>query len=228
MRPDGKEETRLYLIRHGEAFGNVNRVFQGRLDGDLSENGRKQLERLAARFDGIALDAVYASPLQRAQKTAQAVAHGLPIKTEPLLAEIDGGCWEGQPWTELPERFPVESEHWGKRPWLFDPPGGESMRAVYERMRRILSALAAAHPGGCIAAVSHGCAIRNAVCWARGWPVERVGEVDWCDNTAVTELEFRSGVPHIVAENDNSHLDEATSCFGRQSWWRAGAANPFE
>lgn len=222
-------KTILYLIRHGEAFGNVNRVFQGSQDGDLSENGKRQLERLARRFEGVPLDAVYASPLVRAQKTARAVAGpaGLPVATVPELAEIHGGDWEGQPWSRLPELFPEESEHWAKRPWLFHPPGGESMREVYDRMRSILSALASRHPGGSLAAVSHGCAIRNAICWARGWPVERVGEIDWCDNTAVTVLEFENGHPKLLLENDNSHLDGETSRLAGQTWWRAGSANPF-
>ena len=55
--------TTIYLVRHCEAMGNINRIFQGHTDEEISENGRMQLERLAERFRGIHLDAVYSSPL---------------------------------------------------------------------------------------------------------------------------------------------------------------------
>lgn len=222
--------TILYLIRHCEAFGNCRRIFQGHLDGDISELGQRQLERLGARFADTPLDAVYSSPLQRTRKTAEAVAepHGLPVKFDDRLMEIHGGRWEGQPWSRLPELFPEESEHWARHPWLFAPQGGESMRQVYRRMSGALSGIASLHPGGAIAVASHGCAIRNAICWAKGWPLERIGEVDWCDNTAVTVLAFdEEGIPQILQENDNSHLSGDTSRFGEQTWWRAGSDSPF-
>ena len=57
------------------------------------------------------------------------------------------------------------------------------MACVYARMAEGLTAVAAAHPGEAVAVASHGCAIRNALCWARGWPIERLGEVPWADDT---------------------------------------------
>ena len=38
--------TTLYLVRHAEAEGNIKEFFQGRIDTEISENGRKQLELL--------------------------------------------------------------------------------------------------------------------------------------------------------------------------------------
>lgn len=89
--------TSIYLVRHCQAQGNVNRVFQGRIDSEISEEGRRQLDRLAERFRRIPLDAVYTSPLQRARLTAEALNryHGLPVRTDARFIEIDGGCWEG-------------------------------------------------------------------------------------------------------------------------------------
>ena len=49
--------TSIYLVRHCQAQGNVNRVFQGRIDSEMSEEGRRQLDRLAERFRRIPLDA---------------------------------------------------------------------------------------------------------------------------------------------------------------------------
>lgn len=222
--------TTIYLVRHCEAAGNIGRVFQGHIDAAISENGARQLDRLAERFRAVPLDAVYTSPLIRAYQTAEAVNrfHGLPLVCDDALKEINGGVWEGVPWAELPHRYPQESEHWIKAPWDFRAQDGEPMTDVYDRMAQALTRLATGNPGKTIAAVSHGCAIRNALCWAKGLPITELNSIAWCDNTAVSVLEFRDGRPHVVLENDNSHLDADISTFGKQQWWRDEAADPFQ
>ncbi len=216
--------TTLYLVRHAEAEGNWRRTFQGHSNSDVSEKGYRQLEYLARRFADIPLDAVYASPLKRAYETAKAIdrAAGLPIVTDDGLMEINGGAFEGVPFAELPLRFPVEEARWDNEPWAFEAPGGESMRSVYERMRDTIGRIVRAHAGGTVAVASHGCAIRNYLCFAQGWPIERIGEVGWCDNTAVSRIEFGDDfLPRPVYLNDSSHLPEAASTFALQDWWRS-------
>ena len=98
------------------------------------------------------------------------------------------------------------------------------MRHVFERMQMTVDAIVRANPGRVIAAASHGCAIRNYLCCALGWPLERIADVCWCDNTAVSLIEFDDGFrPHPVYLNDASHLPEHASTFATQSWWRQGA-----
>lgn len=214
--------TTIYLVRHCEAMGNINRIFQGHTDEEISENGRLQLEKLAERFRNIHLDALYSSPLKRARRTAEAVNrhHRLPMHMDDRLMEINGGHWEEKPWAALPELYPDEWADWSSRPWLFQPKGGEAMGEVYRRMAAVLQDIAAAHPGQTVAAASHGCAIRNALCWAAGRPIEELLEIPWCDNTAVTILDFPDNRPVIRLANDNSHLDEELSTLSKQSWWR--------
>ena len=218
----GSSMTRIYLVRHAEAEGNVMRIFQGHIDADISPRGALQLQRLSERFARTAFDAVVASPLRRAYKTAEALnsRHGLYIRTDNALMEINGGCFEGQPWERLPALYPALHDAWENRPWDFEPKNGESMRHVYARMRDALAALAKAHAGGAVCVVSHGCAIRNYLCFAHGWPIERLGDVPWCDNTAVSVIDYDDGgKPHIIEENDASHLDESVSTFATQDWW---------
>ncbi|MFT9078050.1 histidine phosphatase family protein [Ethanoligenens sp.] len=217
--------TRIYLIRHAEAEGNLKRVFQGHIDADISENGEKQLEKLAKRFAPLHLDALYASPLKRAYKTAQAVdsVEHLPIITMEGLMEINGGCWEGQPFCKLPELYPHDNETWVSRPWDFAPREGEPMRQVYARMWETITGIARKHPGKTVGITSHGCAIRNYLCHAHSWPIERLNDVSWCDNTAVSIIEYRNdGQIAVTMENDVSHLDGELSTFAKQDWWRKG------
>ena len=214
--------TTLYLVRHCEAMGNIRRIFQGHTDEDISENGQRQLARLTERFRDIPLDAIYSSPLRRALRTAEAIdgARGLPITQDRRLMEIDGGVWEGKPWKALPLLYPIQSLKWSRSPWDFHPRRGEAMREVFARMAEVLTEIAAAHPDGTVAVASHGCAIRNALCWAKGWPIERLNEVAWCDNTGVSVLRFDEGRVQLVMENDNTHLSEGISTFAKQTWWK--------
>lgn len=225
LRKDDKQAvTTLYLVRHCEAVGNISRVFQGHIDEDISENGARQLERLAERFQTIPLEALYTSPLLRAAKTAQAMnrGHGLPLQIDDRLMEINGGHWEGKPWEDLPRLYPAEWEDWNHRPWVFDPDEGEAMPHVFRRMAQVLTEIAAGNPGRVVGVASHGCAIRNALCWAKGWPIERLNDVDWCENTAVSILEFgEDGKVKIRLENDASHLDASMATVTKQSWWTA-------
>lgn len=218
--------TRVYLIRHCEAQGNCMRVFHGRVDSDISENGRRQLERLRERFRGVGFDAVYTSPLLRAYKTAQAADYyrGLPIVADRGLVEINGGHWEGVRFDELGGRFPEENRLWVEEPWKFAPEGGETMRKVFSRISGAVTAIVRANEGRTVVIASHGCAIRNYLCFAHGWPIERLGDVAWCDNTAVSVIDYDGKLrPVIRLENDNSHLNAETSTFGRQMWWRKPA-----
>ena len=50
--------TRIYIVRHCEAIGNVTKLFQGTSDFDITEIGEKQLEYLKKRrtiLDGVCI-----------------------------------------------------------------------------------------------------------------------------------------------------------------------------
>lgn len=216
-------KTRVYIIRHCEARGNVDRIFQGHTDADISENGQKQLERLHERFLSVSYDAIYSSPLLRAQKTAAAVNHlNLPLRMEKGLIEINGGVWEGKPWADMPSLFPEDARHWNLSPWDFAPENGEPMRHIYGRIYEAVTSIVRENAGKTVVAVSHGCAIRNLLCRMKGLPVEGLNEVEWCDNTAVSLLEFdENGNGKILLENDNSHLQQdGLSTIAKQNWWK--------
>src|SRR5260370_517905 len=83
------EITVVHLLRHGEVH-NPNHVLYGRLPGyHLSGNGQLMAAAAADYFDGRPVAALFASPLERAQETAQPVADrlGLQITTDDRLIE---------------------------------------------------------------------------------------------------------------------------------------------
>lgn len=215
--------TRLYLVRHCEADGNINHVFQGSYDADISENGKKQLIRLKERFRGVQFDAIYSSPLKRAFKTAEAVNSFLKKKIICVdgLREINGGHWEGEKFDLLPKLYPDEYNAWSNEPWNFNPKDGESMRHIHDRIWDTIISIMKDNVGKTVVITSHGCAIRNFICRAKGLPIEKMAEVNWLENTSVSSFEFDEDFnPIIKILNDFSHLDNETYTLQNQTWWR--------
>jgi len=215
--------TTIILIRHCEARGNIDRLFQGHTDSQISENGRRQLEYLARRCEQMEFSAIYSSPLNRARLTAQAAARDkdLPIKIADDLIEINAGEFENMSWDELPVRYPDEMQKWVDAPHEFHPVGGESFREVYDRIWNAVLGIVKAHPGETVCVVSHGGAIRGFLCQANGHPVEQLGKTGWCDNTGVSVIDFDGDLqPTVRFQNDNSHVPVDMSTFAHQAWWR--------
>lgn len=53
--------TRIYIVRHAEAEGNLYRRIHGQYDSLVTPLGRRQIAALAQRFREIPVDAVYSS-----------------------------------------------------------------------------------------------------------------------------------------------------------------------
>lgn len=212
---------RIYLIRHAEAMGNVLEFFQGRTDESLSEKGEKQLDCLAERFRDLKVERLYSSPLKRTLATAEAVNkyHSLPIITDEGLIEINGGAWEGRPWAELPERYPVEYGLWKNHMEDFYIEGGEKMTEVFARMKQTMDKIARENPGRTVAVVSHGCSLRNYLCHCMGRPISALKDVGWSDNTAVSLIEYDDNfTPRIIFKNSNEHLPPELSTLSASKW----------
>lgn len=214
--------TKVYLIRHGEAVGNVTHVFQGLSDLPLTDNGRQQAELCGERMAKIHLDKIYASHMSRAQDTAKAIAsrQGLSVLTEPGVVEINGGDWEGCYWPDMPKKYPKEIYLWDHNVYRLEIPNGETIKHVCERMRDTVRRLAQENEGKTIAVVSHGGAIRCLMQSAMHLDPDEMDKLPWCDNTSVTLVEYDDNFDtHVVFYNDSSHLDvDGISINNDQPW----------
>ena len=203
--------TKVYLVRHCESVGNVMQVVQGSSDLDISELGAKQLEKLKERFEKIHLDAVIASPLMRAYKTAQAVVgdRDIEIVKDWQLREMDFGDIELKSREYFIEHYPEKYYIFRNRFAELDTPGGESAVQVYERVSDAFFKHLEKNRGKTFALVSHGGALRVLLAKLMYDDISGVNDMTFLANTAVCEIDIEDdGSVNVVSINDCSHLDK--------------------
>lgn len=217
--------TRVYIVRHGEAEGNLYRRAHGQYDSNLTDNGLRQVEALEERFRSIHLDAVYSSDLRRCQRTARALYEhkGLPLQLDPGLREMKMGKWEDQPWGALGRTDAGRLMGFQTCDPDFRPPEGESYEELRTRVSSTIRKLAARHPGETIGISTHYIALRSALSVFYGYQVEEINQkIPKCDNTGVTCLEIEGDRVRVVFACDSSHLPAELSTLAKQSWKRTG------
>lgn len=220
--------TRIYLIRHAEAEGNLYRIAQGQDNSALTDRGWRQVRALERRFADTEIDAVYASDLYRTCATASAIykPRGLPLHRRPELREICVGVWERRTWGEIYRRWPEEMRLFRQQPYSWRMEGAETAEELVERVLRALERIAAENEEKTVAVFCHGYAIRLALARLQDIPPERVGETPTGDNTAVSLLEGESGALRVVFRDDNSHLKTAEFLAGEKVRKRANGLEP--
>lgn len=198
--------TLMLLVRHGHTPTTGARL-PGRAPGlHLAEKGVAQAEAVAQRLRDLKrIDAVYASPLERAQETAKPIARavGLRVRTERGLNECDFGEWTGgelKQLSKLPEWQVVQ-----RYPSGFRFPGGESFTEMQSRMTGAIAKLVERHRGGVVVGVSHADPIRAAVASALGTHLDLFQRIV-ISPCSVTAIVYGSAGPVVLTVN---HTDGA-------------------
>ena len=220
--------TRIFLVRHGATLLTAEDRFAGATDVALSDEGREQVRRLAARLSDDGITAVYASPLGRTVETASILAepHGLKIETRDGLREISHGRWEQMTRREVEKEFPEEAAAWDEDPFTFAPVGGESGLAVTARALPVLMEIVRAHPSANILVVSHKATIRLLLSSLLGFDPRRYRDNLDQSPAALNIVDFKDPVrARLTLFNDTSHYDQtglAIPAFPQarlSKWW---------
>ena len=195
----------LLLIRHASNDWIGTRLAGWTPGVHLNDVGRAEAAALAARLAGRRLDAVYASPLERARETAGFVAapHGITVRLLPEVGEVHFGSWEGRSLEEL-RAEPLWAQV-QQRPSQIRFPGGESLAEVQARAVAALERLRADHPRRVVAVVSHADVIKVAVAHYAG------AHLDHFQRLVVTPgslsvIHLSDGEPRLVLFNDSGTL----------------------
>jgi probable phosphoglycerate mutase len=154
--------TDILLIRHGETAWNRMRRMQGHIDIGLNDEGQRQARSLARALQSERPAAIYASDLQRARNTAQAVAdmHQLPVHIDSALRERCYGAFEGLMYDEISLQHPEAFALWQSRdPQARFPAGereAETLEEFHQRSVDVITRIAQQHPDQRIMIVTHG------------------------------------------------------------------------
>lgn len=143
----------IYVMRHGETEWNSQRRVCGRSNIPLTEEGRRQAEEAAAGLVGRGIGVILASPLQRAQDTAAAVARrleGVQVETDPRLLEQCFGDYEGCDYDD------AEFRRMRKNLAYRMPGGGESFYDMAARLYPLIDEVREKYPHTNVLLVAHG------------------------------------------------------------------------
>lgn len=147
----------IYFVRHGQTEFNLEKRLQGWRDSPLSQEGIEQVKRVAKAVRQ--LDAVqgFASPLGRAQQTAQIIREQVSFDFEALddLREVSFGDFEGNTLPELDVKFPGEWEKRQNEKWTYCPPGGEANCDAVQRGQSAIERFSKAAENGPVLVVAH-------------------------------------------------------------------------
>ena len=213
--------TEIYLIRHGEAEGNVFRRLHGQYDALLTPRGHQQVPYVQKRFENIHIDGCFASDLTRASLTSRSIylAKDLTLHRDPRLREVYCGQWEDRTYGWL-HRFESEQMHlFSHDPVKWRAPEAETFEDYVARMYEGVVSAAQQYDGGTVAIFAHGCVIRGLL--MRLFFGDDTSKLPFSDNTGVSRLFYDKGVLTYDFLNDGSHMPEHLSTYALQRWWRS-------
>jgi len=139
--------NKLILLRHGQSQWNLENKFTGWKDVPLTDRGVQEANnaRKLLKKNGVYIDIVFSSVLQRANKTAEITLNDpdfinlwedkkLKITKDKSLNERDYGDLVGLNKKETAAKFGEEQVHIWRRSYDVPPPNGESLKDVVERV----------------------------------------------------------------------------------------------
>jgi broad specificity phosphatase PhoE len=192
----------------------------------LTPRGETQAVKVAQALEGITFDAVWASPLKRARKTAELIVQELRKATPQLgdphftdnLKEISLPLWEGMPFVEAEANFPDEFRQWRTDPANFAMavPQGEStvafypVREIYQQAERFWQNLLSQSEGKTLLVVAHSAINRALVSTAIGLGPDRFNNLAQA-NCNISVLNFAGGwnsPVQIESMNLTSHMGD--------------------
>ncbi len=200
-------KTTVIIVRHGQSTSNVSRIISGHKDeATLTETGQQQARKVGEMLDKLPLDAVYASPLQRAHHTCQLILETMAaggatlpdIQTAEEIQEISLPLWESKSFADAEANYPDEYHAWRHDPDNFKmsvagPDGTTTdfypVRDIWERASKFWPELLKKHAGKTVLLVGHSAINRALVGSAIGLSPKNLNSMGQ-QNCAINVLNF--------------------------------------
>ena len=163
----------FFLVRHA-AHDNVGGFLAGRAPSiHLGPDGLAQAKRLGERMARERFEAVYASPRERTQETAAAIASAcgdIPVAIAEELDEVDFGDWSGSTFDQLNKLDAWQ--RWNSLRSMAETPSGETMIDVQRRSVGLVRQLAQQNADARLVLVSHADIIKSIVSHVLCLPID--------------------------------------------------------
>ncbi len=145
------------LLRHGQTEWNILKKIQGSADSPLSMQGKQQTAAWGEALQAYGWDRIIASDLGRVRSTVAILNEKLhlPVSFDLRLREQHWGEWEGLTLPHLQQHCEEDLARRVAMGWKFAAPGGETRRAVKDRVLTTLRESAQKWPGQKILVVCH-------------------------------------------------------------------------
>ncbi len=204
--------TQFIIVRHGESKANKKHLYAGLYDLGLTKNGIKHAKYAVEGLKKRHIDAVYTSPLPRAEVTAMyiAAAKKLPLHVEYDLHEYDFGVYDGKPYNP-PQSFIDEGDEYmvtayrDFRKWNYK--GGESVKKAAYRFKAALEKIAKANDGKTVVIVSHAAVLASFATFnCADWDEDKLITKEHVPNASFTFVTYTSGKFDITDYGNCDHL----------------------
>jgi broad specificity phosphatase PhoE len=188
----------------------------------LTDRGIADARNVGEALKGVAFDAVYCSPLQRAKQTAMeictAIGTGITPQASDLVKEIDLPLWEEMLRSDVIDKYPDEYQAWKDHPEQFSMMVPNETGVVVERFpvlelfdraRQFWAEALAKHDGKTIAIVAHNGINRSLIATALQISPRYYQSIQQ-SNCCINVLKFSGGLADTVqleSLNQLAHLD---------------------
>lgn len=204
--------TKLYIIRHTQTTGNVEKRLTGREDYELTPNGIDFIKKMEKKLKDINFDAAYSSTSPRTRKTIQGLAdrNGLEIIEDENLCEMYFGIYDGWKWEDVNKVNPNIHKMHLMTNEIMGIEEQESTAQVAKRMKDVVTNIANSNKGKNILICSHGVAIEAFLRTITNEKfTTRVKEYSQ-KNTSINIVDFdeESQQFNIELLNNTDHLEE--------------------
>lgn len=178
---------------------------------------------MAEALRAIDLDGIWASPLQRARRTAEIIGQSLGMAAPQFtdqLKEVSLPLWEGMPFKEAEARYPEAFDRWSRDPAnlvMSVPQAGNDpplefypIRALYQQANACWQTLLDQHQGQTLLVVAHSAINRALIGTALGLGPDSFHSLQQ-SNCNISVLNFAAGWQSPVqleAMNLTSHLGQ--------------------
>lgn len=194
------KKTNIILLRHGQTHWNVQKIWQGTSESELTSLGEEQA--LAAKYilDDINVDYAYVSPLLRTKQTLNIVINktSLEYKENSDLKEIHLGEWEGQKHEDIKISNREQSDNFFFNQDKFNIKGAETFYDLQKRVVKVLDDIFLKHEGQTVLVVSHCMSIKVALAYYSDIKMNELNKINNPKNAELIFLEKEKDVIRIA------------------------------